>query len=68
MLNSNIRCIEIKVYTLLKVCAAKLNSNIRCIEILLFHLPSVLAQLLNSNIRCIEMSTRKQVAAAQLVE
>ena len=35
MLNSNIRCIEIKVYTLLKVCAAKLNSNIRCIEMVI---------------------------------
>ena len=33
LLNSNIRCIEIEIMSLVAGAIAKLNSNIRCIEI-----------------------------------
>ena len=32
-MNSNIRCIEIEIMSLVAGAIAKLNSNIRCIEI-----------------------------------
>ena len=33
-MNSNIRCIEIEIMSLVAGAIAKLNSNIRCIEML----------------------------------
>ena len=55
MLNSNIRCIEIKYRKEVVWQTEKLNSNIRCIEMFQTRITYNEERRLNSNIRCIEM-------------
>ena len=58
MLNSNIRCIEMKVSPTIAELEAMLNSNIRCIEMYVWREGVEDDDGLNSNIRCIEISFR----------